>query len=113
MPRAPVQRQIPVLPFPRRRPGGGHGTHARREEGVRRRDARRSDHVGPDRARRHDEDDTQKTVSTQYSVLIQQTRDVDSMLGQRRRRWTNIELTLGQHIVFAGMHHTPANKTFV
>ena len=34
-------------------------------------------------------------------VLTQQTRDVDSMLGQRWRRWTNIKPILGQHLVFA------------
>ena len=33
----------------------------------------------------------------------QQTRDIDPMLGQRRRRWTNIGPTLAECLVFSGL----------
>ena len=33
---------------------------------------------------------------------------VGSMLGQRRRRWTNIETALGQCLVFAGESSRPS-----
>ena len=40
-------------------------------------------------------------------INSQQTRDIDTMLGQRRKRWSNIVLTLGQCdcLVFAGTGH--------
>ena len=34
------------------------------------------------------------------------TPNADLMLGQRRRRWPNIESALGQGVVFAGSRHT-------
>ena len=43
----------------------------------------------------------------------QQTRDnVGFMLGQRRRRWTNIKPTLGQYIVFSGFIWIMRHLTF-
>ena len=37
-------------------------------------------------------------------VTFQQARDIHPMLGQRRRRWPNIVPTLGERLVFAGLH---------
>ena len=35
------------------------------------------------------------------SLALETLTQAGSMLGQRRRRWTNIEPTLGQYLVFA------------
>ena len=43
-----------------------------------------------------------KRVKQVKMTAAQQTRDIDRMLGQRRRRWTNIGPTLGRCFLFAG-----------
>ena len=51
--------------------------------------------------------DTLYMGTNYYSEPTANTRrppNVGSMLGQRRRRWTNIEPTLGERLVFAGGH---------
>ena len=44
------------------------------------------------------------TINPDNFCLVQQTRDTNAglMLGQRRRRWTNIKPSFGQCPVFAG-----------
>ena len=48
-------------------------------------------------------------------AYTERSTNVVSMLGLRRRRWTNIETTLGERIVFAGYglltHHVCTFKT--
>ena len=39
---------------------------------------------------------------TKYPVNTGRSSKADSMLGQRRRHWPNIESTLGERLVFAG-----------
>ena len=39
---------------------------------------------------------------TQLLLVSTRSPNVGSMLGQRRRRWANIEPTLSEHLVFAG-----------
>ena len=40
--------------------------------------------------------------SSPFPVNTGRSSKADSMLGHRRRRWPNIESTLGEHLVFAG-----------
>ena len=42
-------------------------------------------------------------VTTQPENTRQARTNIGSMLGQRRRRWTNIEPMFGQRLVFAGV----------
>ena len=55
---------------------------------------------------------TNSCSSDAYTIC---SPNVDSMLGQRQRRWPNIETTLGERLVFAGYdlltHHVCAFKT--
>ena len=44
-------------------------------------------------------------VASSSPVNTRRLPNVGFMLGQRRRRWTNLKLTLGQRVMFAGKQH--------
>ena len=48
-----------------------------------------------------------------FSANMRQSPNVVSLLGQRRRRWTNIEMTLGECLVFAGISNHVVSVEFV
>ena len=45
--------------------------------------------------------ESSNALSLRGAVLSQYTRDVDLLLGQRRKRWPNIKLPLSERLMFA------------